>query len=85
MRQVELNIELWPLLEPFVITGHIWTHCDVLVVNISENGFTGRGEATGVYYLDETAESMNRQVLGIREQLEQGMSREQLQLSLIHI
>ena len=79
MRQVELNIELWPLLEPFVITGHIWTHCDVLVVNISENGFTGRGEATGVYYLDETAESMNREVLGIREQLEQGMSREQLQ------
>ncbi len=79
MRQVELDIESWPLLEPFVITGHIWTHCDVLVVSITENGVTGRGEATGVYYLDETAESMYQQALGIQQKLEQGISREQLQ------
>ena len=79
MRQVELLIESWPLLEPFVITGHTWTHCDVLVVSITENGVTGRGEATGVYYLDETAESMYQQVLGIQQKLEQGISREQLQ------
>ena len=79
MRQVELDIESWPLLEPFVITGHTWTHCDVLVVSIIENGVTGRGEATGVYYLDETAESMYQQALGIQQKLEQGISREQLQ------
>ncbi len=79
MRQVELDIESWPLLEPFVITGHIWTHCDVLVVSITENGVTGRGEATGVYYLDETAESMYQQAHGIQQKLEQGISREQLQ------
>ncbi len=79
MRQVELDIESWPLLEPFVITGHTWTHCDVLVVSITENGVTGRGEATGVYYLDETAESMYQQALGIQQKLEQGISREQLQ------
>ena len=79
MRQVELDIESWPLLEPFVITGHTWTHCDVLVVSITENGATGRGEATGVYYLDETAESICQQALGIQQQLEQGISREQLQ------
>ncbi len=79
MRQVELDIESWPLLEPFVITGHTWTHCDVLVVSITENGVTGRGEATGVYYLDETAESMYQQAHGIQQKLEQGISREQLQ------
>ena len=79
MRQVELDIESWPLLGPFVITGHTWTHCDVLVVSITENGATGRGEATGVYYLDETAESICQQALGIQQQLEQGISREQLQ------
>ena len=72
MRQVELDIESWPLLEPFVITGHTWMHCDVLVVSITENGVTGRGEATGVYYLDETAESMYQQALGIQQKLEQG-------------
>lgn len=79
MPQVELLIESWSLLEPFVITGHTWTHCNVLIVSITENGVTGRGEATGVYYLDETAESIYQQVLGIQQKLEQGVSREQLQ------
>jgi len=79
MRHVGLLIESWPLLEPFVITGHTWTHCDVLVVSITEHGVTGRGEATGVYYLDETAESMCQQVLGIQQKLAQGLSRQQLQ------
>ena len=79
MRHVKLAIESWPLLEPFVITGHTWTHCDVLIVSIIENGITGRGEATGVYYLDETADSMYQQAAGIEQQLQQGISREQLQ------
>ena len=79
MRQVKLDIESWPLMEPFVITGHTWTHCDVLVVSIIENGVTGRGEATGVYYLDETAESMFQQALAILPKLESGISRDQLQ------
>ena len=75
MRQVELLIESWPLIAPFVITGHTWMHCEVLVVSITENGVTGRGEATGVYYLDETVESMFQQVVGIRQKLERGISR----------
>ena len=79
MRQVELVIETWPLREPFVITDHTWTHCDVLVVSVTENGVTGRGEATGTYYLGETAESIYQQALGIQQKLEQGISREQLQ------
>ena len=82
MPVVELEIESWPLLEPFVITGHTWTHCDVLVVSITENGVTGRGEATGVYYLNETAESLYQQVFDLQQKLEQGISREQLQSML---
>lgn len=79
MRQIDLEVESWPLLEPFVITGHTWTHCDVLLVSITENRLTGRGEASGVYYLDETAETMYQQVLGVQQKLEQGIGREQLQ------
>ncbi len=79
MFEVELNIESWPLLEPFIITGHSWTHCDVLVASITANGVIGRGEASGIYYLDETPDSMNQQALGILKQLEQGISRQQLQ------
>ena len=79
MRHVDVDIESWPLLEPFIITGHSWTHCDVLVASITANGVTGRGEASGIYYLDETPDSMKQQILGIQHQLEQGVSREQLQ------
>ena len=79
MRQVELVIESWPLLEPFVITGYIWTHCDVLVISITENEVTGRGEASGIYYLNETTDSMVEQAYAIQHQLEKGVSRKQLQ------
>tara|TARA_B100000035_G_scaffold43136_1_gene32223 strand:- start:3319 stop:4293 length:975 start_codon:yes stop_codon:yes gene_type:complete len=79
MRQVEFVIESWPLIEPFVITGYTWTHCDVLVVSVTENGVTGRGEASGVYYLQETAQSIYQQALSIQEKLERGASRKQLQ------
>ncbi len=82
MRKIELAIESWPLASPFVITGHSWTHCDMLIVSITENGMTGCGEATGVYYLDETAESMYQQVQDIVQSLEQGTNREQLQTML---
>lgn len=79
MRRVELAVESWPLIEPFVITGHMWTHCDVLVVSIGENGVRGRGEATGVYFLHETADSIFHQAAAIQNQLEQGIDRRQLQ------
>lgn len=82
MRKIELAIESWPLVSPFVITGHSWTHCEMLIVSITENGMTGRGEATGVYYLDETAESIYQQAQDIEQSLEQGISREQLQTML---
>ena len=82
MRQIALSVESWPLLEPFIITGHTWTHCDVLFASITENGVTGRGEAAGVYYLDETAESMYQQVRSLQKVLEQGASRQQLQALL---
>ena len=69
MRRVELAVESWPLIEPFVITGHMWTHCDVLVVSIGENGVMGRGEATGVYFLHETVDSIFHQAAAIQNQL----------------
>lgn len=82
MRQIELTIESWPLVEPFVVTGHTWTHCDVLLVSITENGVTGCGEAAGVYYLDETAESIYLQAESLQQTLARGAGREQLQTLL---
>jgi L-alanine-DL-glutamate epimerase-like enolase superfamily enzyme len=67
---------------PFRITGHVFNEARVLVASITEEGCTGRGEASGVYYLGETAESMRVQAESIRPALEQGVDRARLQTLL---
>jgi L-alanine-DL-glutamate epimerase-like enolase superfamily enzyme len=78
MRSVDFSVEFWEIKTPFRITGHTFNGAEMLYVSISENGQRGHGEATGVYYLGETASSMLAQAESIRSQLEQGASRQQL-------
>lgn len=72
------HIEVWPLKSPFRISGKEWLTADGLVVELSGDGAIGRGEAQGVYYLDETPESMLEQVEGISDRLRAGITREAL-------
>ena len=81
-REVALQIETWGTKEPFCITGHTFTEACLLVVILKENGKVGRGEATGVYYLYETGETLLVQALSIKEELEQGLDRIHLQTLL---
>ncbi|QIB67560.1 dipeptide epimerase [Kineobactrum salinum] len=67
---------------PFRITGYTFTEVKLLQVTISDAGATGQGEATGVYYLNETGEGMLAQVESIRSELEGGLDREQLRTLL---
>jgi L-alanine-DL-glutamate epimerase-like enolase superfamily enzyme len=67
---------------PFKITGHVFTAPDLLTVEITENGQTGKGEGAGVYYLSETADSMVADVELVRDALEQGLDREALRQRL---
>jgi L-alanine-DL-glutamate epimerase-like enolase superfamily enzyme len=78
MREVSIATNSWELKIPFKITGHIFTEARILDVSVSEDGITGRGESSGVYYLGETLESMVEQVKSVRLELEQGAGREQL-------
>ena len=82
MRKVSYTLETWPTKSPFHITGYTFTQARVLTVSLTENNHVGRGEATGVYYLDETAESMLVQAETVKEALEQGASREKLRTLL---
>ena len=82
MRKVSYTLETWPTKSPFHITGYTFTQARVLTVSLKENNHVGRGEATGVYYLDETAESMLVQAEMVKEALEQGASREKLRTLL---
>lgn len=51
---------------------------DIVYVEIHEEGATGRGEAAGIYYLDETGDSMRAQILSVLPAIEGGASREDL-------
>jgi len=72
-------IEKWEMKQPFRITGGVWTHSEALVVQLGQDGKIGRGEAQGVYYLDETPDSMLAQVDAVAAQIGHGISREALQ------
>ena len=82
MRKVTFAIEQWPTKSPFSITGYTFTEARVLYVTLTENNCTGQGEATGVYYLNESADSMLVQANSIKKELEQGVDREALQTLL---
>ena len=47
-----------PLKQPFAITGHVFHSLQGVVVTLSEEGVSGRGEADGVYYLDQDQDWM---------------------------
>lgn len=78
MREVKIACKSWEMKSPFRITGHVFTKAHLLEVCISENGYSGRGEAAGVYYLDETPDSMSIQIEAVRTALEQGADRHEL-------
>jgi len=76
------EIERWPLVAPFRITGYTWEALDVLVVSLEKDGHVGRGEAQGVYYRNDNPASMTGQIESLRTTIEAGISRESLQSML---
>ena len=77
--ELSLHITDWELTQPFKIAGNEWLNSRCLMVQISANGFVGRGEAQGIFYLDESAESIFEQVHAVAADIRRGISREDLQ------
>jgi L-alanine-DL-glutamate epimerase-like enolase superfamily enzyme len=77
-RKMSFSAESWKLRSPFTITGHTFTAVDLLYVSISEDGSVGHGEGTGVYYQDETGESMLADVAFVQAAIEAGADRQKL-------
>jgi len=65
--------------EPFRITGYVFEAMPSIVARIAEGGRVGRGEAAGVYYLGDDQQHMIEAVEQVREQVEEGLSRDELQ------
>ncbi len=72
-RKLSLFIDIWQLVEPFSTAKETITHIDSLTACINQDGLCGKGEALGVYYLGETAETMQEQAETVRTQIETGI------------
>jgi L-alanine-DL-glutamate epimerase-like enolase superfamily enzyme len=75
---MRVEIEEWPLAEPFRITGHTFDALKLILVSVERDGEVGRGEAAGVYYRKDNAESMTRLIESARPTIEAGISRDSL-------
>ncbi len=68
-----------PLERPFSITGHTFINLEAVVVTLTKDGHVGRGEGDGVYYLGESQQSMVDELESVRQHVEAGITKEQLQ------
>ncbi len=76
--KLSVHLEEWELSRPFRISGAEWTTSAGIVVHLCEDGYCGRGEAQGVYYLEETSQSIFEQVHNVADTIKSGISRTEL-------
>ena len=77
--EIEVVKRDFPLRAPFSITGHTFYTQHVVWVHLREGRHEGRGEASGVYYLGDTQDTMVEQLRGIESAVEGGASRADIQ------
>ncbi len=76
--EIKVHTERRRIKSPFKIAFATITHIDCVYVEATFGEIIGRGEATGVFYRDETAESIIAQIENIRDALDQNSPRENL-------
>jgi L-alanine-DL-glutamate epimerase-like enolase superfamily enzyme len=81
MGTLKLNIavEKLRLSAPFRISGFVFEDQDVVVVTLEDGTHRGRGEASGVYYLNDTAAAVVAAIESARDTIEKGIDRAALQ------
>lgn len=69
----------WPIAGSFTISRGTKTSADVVVVELSEDGVTGRGECVPYARYDESIASVTDQILSLKDEIETGLDRQGLQ------
>jgi L-Ala-D/L-Glu epimerase len=77
--RLRIEVEKLRLAAPFRISGFVFEEQDVLVATLDDGIHQGRGEASGVYYLDDRAPSMVAAIEAKRGAIEAGIDRAELQ------
>jgi L-alanine-DL-glutamate epimerase-like enolase superfamily enzyme len=80
--KLKVQVEKLRLSAPFRISGFVFEEQDVVVVTLDDGRHQGRGEASGVYYLGDTAPTMVAEIEAARGDIEQGIDRAALQKRL---
>lgn len=79
MPKLSVRSEKWPLKEPFVIARAVQEEGEVVVVEIEQDGITGRGECEEGDVFFEGRDQVRRDIEGLRPRIEAGISRDDLQ------
>lgn len=77
-REIEARAESWPIRGSFRISRGAKTAAEVVVVEISDNGVTGRGECVPYARYGESVRSVLGQVSSIRDYIRDGLTRDGL-------
>jgi L-alanine-DL-glutamate epimerase-like enolase superfamily enzyme len=77
--QLSVEVERLGFSAPFRIAGFLFEYQDALVVTVDDGTHRGRGEACGVYYLDDNVEQMVAALEARRTAIETGIDRASLQ------
>jgi L-Ala-D/L-Glu epimerase len=75
---LEVRNENLPLKAPFRISGYTFHDSPVTLVTLRDGSVEGRGEAAGVYYLNDTTDRMLATIEAHRDVIESGLTREEL-------
>lgn len=78
-RSVKIGVERWPLARPFTISRGTKTEAEVVVVELAEHGFRGRGECVPYPRYGETAAAVARHIEAHAAALAGGLDRRRLQ------
>ena len=77
--KLSIAIEKLRLSAPFRISGFVFEVQEVVVVTLDDGTHRGRGEASGVYYLGDTAQGIVDAIEAVRAPIEAGIDRAGLQ------
>jgi L-alanine-DL-glutamate epimerase-like enolase superfamily enzyme len=84
MRRLRLEIatETLRLAQPFRIAGHVFETSEIVVATLREGDLSGRGEASGVFFLGDDVPHMCAALEGARHAIEAAPTREELRAIL---
>ncbi len=77
--KLTVDVERLEFSAPFRIAGFLFEHQDAVVVTLEQGPYRGRGEACGVYYLNDNVEQMVAALEARRARIESGIDRASVQ------